>query len=61
MRGKYATILADFSDVFAWEYSNLKVYDKNVIQHTIPIKTNKKPFLQKLRRINLKLLPSIEK
>ena len=37
------------------------MYDKNIIQHTIPIKPDQKPFRQKLRRINPKLLPSIEK
>ena len=36
-------------------------YDKNIIQHTIPVKLDQKPFHQKLRRINPKLLPSIEK
>jgi hypothetical protein len=44
MKGKYTTLLAEFSDVFAWDYSDLKVYDKSIIQHTIPIKPNQKPF-----------------
>lgn len=61
MKGKYATILVEFFDMFAWDYSDLKVYDKNIIQHTIPIKSNQNPFCQKLRRINSKVLPSIEK
>ena len=51
----------EFSDVFAWDYSDLKVYEKNIIQHTIPIKLDQKPFRQNMRRINPKLLPSIEK
>eukprot|EP00253_Pinus_taeda_P036414 PITA_36414 len=40
---------------------DLKVYNKDIIQHTISIKPNQKPFRQKLKRINPKLLPSIEK
>ena len=32
-----------------------------MIQHTIPLKENKKPFKQKLRRVNPMLLPLIEK
>ena len=47
--------------MFSWDYSYLKVYDKDIIQHTIPIKLNQKSFRQKLRRLNPKLLPSIEK
>jgi hypothetical protein len=37
------------------------LYDKNIIQHTIPIKEDQKPFRQKLRRINPLLFPLIEK
>ena len=39
----------------------MKAYDTNIIQHRIPIKEDQKPFRQKLRRINPKLLPLIEK
>ena len=58
---KYINLMASFADVFAWHYYDLKTYDTNIIQNTIPIKPNQKPFRQKLRRINPKLLPSIEK
>lgn len=36
-------------------------YDTSIIQHTIPLKENQKPFKQKLKRINPVLLPLIEK
>jgi len=61
IKDKHISLMASFADVFAWDYSDLKTYDTNIIQHTIPIKPNQKPFRQKLRRINPKLLPSIEK
>lgn len=48
-------------DPFTWDYTNLKEYDKSIIQHIVPIKPNQKPFCQNPRRINPKLLPSIEK
>ena len=51
----------EYSDVFAWGYEDLKAYDTNIIQHRIPIKEDQKSFRQKLRRINPKLLPLIEK
>ena len=50
-----------YTDVFAWSYEDLKEYDTSIIHHTIPIKPGEKPFKQKLRRINPKLLPIIEK
>eukprot|EP00253_Pinus_taeda_P019497 PITA_19497 len=40
---------------------DLRTYDTSIIQHTIPIKPNQKPFRQKLWRINPKLLPLIKK
>ena len=47
--------------MFAWSYEYLKEYDTSIIQHTIPIKPGENPFKQKLRRINPKLVPIIEK
>lgn len=58
---KYISLLSSFTDVFAYEYSDFKEYNKSIIQCIILIKPNQKPFHQKLRRINPKLLPSIEK
>jgi hypothetical protein len=58
---KYIELFKEYSDVFAWGYEDLKAYDTNIIQHRIPIKEDQKPFRQKLRRINPKLLPLIEK
>jgi len=54
-------LLKEFQDVFSWIYEDVKSYVTNIIQHIIPIKENQKPLRQKLRRINLVLLPSIEK
>jgi len=39
----------------------LKVYDTSIIHHTILVKEEKKPFRQKIRRINPLLLPLVEK
>jgi len=58
---KYIELFKEYSDVFTWGYKDLKAYDINMIQHRIPIKEDQKPFRQKLRRINPKLLPLIEK
>jgi hypothetical protein len=58
---KYIELFKEYSNVFAWGYEDLKSYDTSIIQHRIPIKEDQKPFRQKLRRINPKLLPLIEK
>ena len=58
---KYIKLLKKNIDAFAWSYEDLKVYDIDVIRHTIPIKEDEKPFKQKLRRLNPLLLSVIEK
>ena len=58
---KYCTMMKQFVDIFAWEYSDLKTYDTNIIQHKIPVEKNAIPFKHKLRPINPLLLPLIEK
>ena len=57
----YVNLMKKYTDVFAWSYEDLKEYDTSIIQHTIPIKPGEKPFRKKLRRINPKLVPIIEK
>jgi hypothetical protein len=58
---KYIELFKEYSYVFAWGYEDLKAYDTSIIQYRIPIKEDQKPFRQKLRRINPKFLPLIEK
>ena len=60
-RAQYVRLMKEFSDVFAWHYEDLKVYDTALIHHTIPTKEDQKPFKQNLRRINPLLLPVVEK
>ena len=58
---KYISPMEEYTYVFAWSCSDLKEYDTSIIQHSILIKKDKKPFNQNLRRIKPKFLPLIEK
>jgi hypothetical protein len=58
---EYLALLKKYTKVFAWRYEDIKVYDTSIIQHTIPIKEDAKPFRKKLKRINPFLLPLIER
>jgi hypothetical protein len=60
-RNRYQELINQYYDVFAWSYSDMKTYDKNVMQHKIPLKPDTKPVRQKLRHLNPILLPIIEK
>jgi len=37
-------LVQEYRDVFAFTYDELKAYREDVIQHTIPLKKNTKPF-----------------
>ena len=41
---EYCNLMKQFADVFAWEYSDLKTYDKKIIQHKIPLEKDTIPF-----------------
>ena len=43
-RSKVCSLLKEFVDIFAWEYSDLKTYDTNIIQHGIPLEKDTIPF-----------------
>ena len=40
-------LLREFRDVFAWSYKDLKGVDPEVCQHTIPMKDDAKPYIQR--------------
>jgi hypothetical protein len=54
-------LIRQFKDIFSWTYDDLKSYRSDVIQHAIPLVEGAKPFRQKLRHINPKLAPQIQK
>jgi len=58
---EYYNLMKQFANVFSWEYSDLKTYNKNITQHKIPLEKDTIPFKKKLRPINPLLLPLIEK
>ena len=54
-------LVKEYRDVFAFTYDELKSYRDDVFQHTIPPRSEDKPFRQKLRRINPKLVSMVQK
>ena len=58
---KYKNLLQQYANIFAWSYNDLKTYDKGVMEHKIPLKTDAKLVIQKMRHINPIMLAIIEK
>ena len=57
----FLSLFQQFSDVFAWQYSDLKGFDPKLAQHTIEMEPIAKPVCQKKRPINPKLEPLMQK
>lgn len=61
-RKKLTNLLHEYRDVLTFSCNELKGYREDVMEHTIPLKDeNAKPFRQKLRQINPKLAPLVQK
>lgn len=45
----------EFSNIIAWTYEDLKVYEKSVVQHTIELVSEVRPVRQKQRPVNPKI------
>jgi ribonuclease HI len=58
---KFAKLLGEFQDVFAWSYEDLRGFDPGLIQHAIPIQEGVKPVRKKQRPINPALEATIRK
>ena len=56
-RKEFIDLDRESRDVFACSYNELKTYDKDIIQHVIPLEENVKPHRHKLRKVNPKLAP----
>jgi len=53
--------LKEFTDIFAWQYEDLRTFDETILQHKIPLKENVNQFKHKLRDNNPLFLPIMEK
>jgi len=53
--------LKEFTDIFAWNYEDLRTFDETILQHKIPLRENVNPSKRKLRQINPLFLPIMEK
>ena len=60
-RLEFCSLMKEFANIFSWEYSDIKTYDTDIIQHRIPLEKNTIPFKQNIRPGSPPLLPVIEK
>jgi hypothetical protein len=59
-RDEMIGLLKEYSDCFAWNYTEMPGLSHEIIEHRMPIKSGFRPFKQKARTFRLDLLPRIK-
>jgi hypothetical protein len=59
-RDEMIGLLKEYSDCFAWNYTEMPGLSRETVEHWLPIKSDFTPFKQKARTFHLDLLPRIK-
>jgi hypothetical protein len=59
-RNKMIGLLKEYSDCFAWNYTEMSGLSREIVEHRLPIKSGFRPFKQKARTFRPDLLPRIK-
>jgi hypothetical protein len=60
-RKEIIELVREYKDVFVWSYDEMKTFDQNILNHEIPLRMDAKPFRRRLRFMNPKVAPTIQK
>jgi hypothetical protein len=59
-RDEMIGLLKEYSDCFAWNYTEMLGLSQEIVEHRLPINSGFRPFKQKPRTFRLELLPRIK-
>jgi hypothetical protein len=59
-RNEMIGLLKEYSDCFAWNYTEMPGLSREIIEHRLPIKSSFRPFKQRARTFRLDILPRIK-
>jgi hypothetical protein len=55
------TLLKEYSDCFAWDYTEMSGLDRSIVEHRIPLKKGFQPFQQRARQMRTEVLEEVKK
>ena len=55
-RDRLLMVLKRYKDCFAWSYNELPGLDMSLVEHSLPMKPNFKPYKQKPRRMSPEMI-----
>jgi hypothetical protein len=54
-------LLKEYSDCFAWDYSEMPGLDRSIIEHQLPLKKGFRLFQQRARQMRTEVLEEVKK
>ena len=61
MREQMITLLKEYQDCFAWDYTEMPGLDRNIVEHWLPLKKGFRPFQQPARQMKAEVLEEVKK
>jgi hypothetical protein len=55
------TLLKEYADCFAWNYTEMPRLDRNIVEHRLPLKSGFRPFQQRARQMKADVLVEVKK
>jgi hypothetical protein len=54
-------LLKEYSDCFAWDYTEMPGLDRSIVEHWLPLKKGLRPFQQRARQMRTEVLEEVKK
>jgi hypothetical protein len=61
LREPMIALLKEYSDCFAWDYTEMPGLDRSIIEHRLPLKKGFRPFQQRVRQMRAEVLEEVKK
>src|SRR6185437_1408998 len=61
LREEMITLLKEYRDCFAWDYTEMLGLDRSIVEHRLPLKKGFRPFQQRARQMKAKVLEEVKK
>jgi hypothetical protein len=55
------TLLKEYADCFAWDYTEMPGLDRRIVEHRLPLKSGFRPFQQRIRQMKADVLVEVKK
>jgi hypothetical protein len=61
LREPMIALLKEYSDCFAWDYTEMPGLDRSIVEHRLPLKKGFRPFQQRVRQMRAEVLEEVKK